>query len=734
MSTNGLRLPGRTCVLLLTALYAHASKAQPDTPPDFFDLPLDQLVSIAVTSVSKREEALDTAPATVLVITQDDIRARGYRSLVDVFDDLPGMDISKPYGDVYISPIWRGLRKDIGTPFLILIDGVPENDLYYNEADFLPAVPLIHIHQIEVVYGPASAAYGANAFAGVINVRTRPPGEQPALATEARIMTGAASTRISELAMQAAGEQGYLQLTARHDLSRHDDSHIERYEYTQPDYYGSPTLWGGFLGSTDYGHFDSPREHQGLDLRLGRDELDLRVQHYRISNGYGTEYPADAAQNHAKWTEFQQAATLTWDRAWQDGLTTTLRLRYRETGIDSRSDFVAGYNITDPASQQTVRVVDYSLWAVSNYATSGTLDVAYQWNPQLDLNGGLYAERKNLHKAGRSSYGPSLPPAQIDVNTYAFPPPPHQEFVANNRIDTNSTGGYLLARRHFDSDALQHSLDLGARVDHNSEYGTSTTLRTGYVMQSGNWTWKFLYGEAFREPPPRVLYGGWQGSGSDPDLEPERADTLETSLSYHNGSQRYLASLYRIDARKTIANFAGGATNLGKQTSQGIDLHWQRRWQEAKLPTATTWLYYSYLDTDQMGPAGSEHQGSIGDSARHKIYGGITLDWRSHWQATLRGRYVGDKTTIASNPLGTIPSYTTLDATLRYHKAAFEVALSVFNLTDRGYLHPGVRNANAGDTPGTLSQQGVWQGSAGFFNSALPQEGRLWVFSGTLRI
>jgi hypothetical protein len=50
--------------------------------------------------------------------------------------------------------------------------------------------------------------------------------------------------------------------------------------------------------------------------------------------------------------------------------------------------------------------------------------------------------------------------------------------------------------------------------------------------------------------------------------------------------------------------------------------------------------------------------------------------------------------------------------------------LVVNNLTGKGYFHPGVREANAGLTPGYFDSEGVWQGSQGFFNSLLPQPGR----------
>jgi outer membrane cobalamin receptor len=266
-------------------------------------------------------------------------------------------------------------------------------------------------------------------------------------------------------------------------------------------------------------------------------------------------------------------------------------------------------------------------------------------------------------------------------------------------------------------------------LDDQSVYGVAHTLRGGYVATHAGWTGKVLYGESYREPPPRVLYGGWAGSGSDPDLQPEEARTWELSLQREALGQRYLLSLYRVDAAHTIRNFAGGAQNMGHQRAEGLDLHWLGG-VESKTGIQW-WAYYSFLQTDQDDPAQVDQDQPIGDSARHKFHAGMTYHWAERFQMTLRGRYIGSKHTIASNPLDKIPAYRTLDATWRYATRQLELAVSIFNVLDHGYVHPGVRNANAGDVPGFWDEQGVWQGSAGFFNSALPQEGRQIYLTGS---
>src|SRR4029079_8137540 len=146
-----------------------------------------------VTSVSKAKEPLAQAPATVEVITGAEIERRGYPDLEAVLRDLPGFDFSRRAGASYSNVYQRGYRSIETNRTMLLIDGVEDNDLASSTAWISRQFPLSNIDRIEVVYRPASTMYGANAFAGVINVVTKQPeqivGEGKKLGGEARLMT-----------------------------------------------------------------------------------------------------------------------------------------------------------------------------------------------------------------------------------------------------------------------------------------------------------------------------------------------------------------------------------------------------------------------------------------------------------------------------------------------------------------------------------------------------------------
>lgn len=128
-----------------------------------------------VYSVSKSAEDLREAPATVYVVTAEEIARRGYTDLEAVLHDLPGFDITRTNGITYSNIYQRGNRSDLTTRTLVLIDGVEENDIWLQAVYLSRQYPLSNIARIEVIYGPASTMYGANAFSGVINILTKTP-------------------------------------------------------------------------------------------------------------------------------------------------------------------------------------------------------------------------------------------------------------------------------------------------------------------------------------------------------------------------------------------------------------------------------------------------------------------------------------------------------------------------------------------------------------------------------
>ncbi|HWN95412.1 MAG TPA: TonB-dependent receptor plug domain-containing protein, partial [Methylomirabilota bacterium] len=148
-----------------------------DDEPDFTMMSLEELGTIKVHMVmgaSKYAQKTTDAPSSISIVTQDDFKRYGYRTLADALQSLQGFHVSSDRNYSFLGA--RGISLgDFNSRTLLLIDGHRVNnnltDGAYLGSEFMLDVDLID--HVEVVRGPGSVLYGNNAFFGVINVVTR---------------------------------------------------------------------------------------------------------------------------------------------------------------------------------------------------------------------------------------------------------------------------------------------------------------------------------------------------------------------------------------------------------------------------------------------------------------------------------------------------------------------------------------------------------------------------------
>ncbi len=162
--------------LLSTALLAPPAQAQ-DSLESYLDMPLEDLLSMEVTSVSKKKQRLNEAAAAIYVITQEDIRRSGVTSIPEALRMAPGLQVAKIDSNKWAISS-RGFNTQFANKLLVLIDGrtvyTPSySGVYWDVQDTL----LEDIDRIEVIRGPGATLWGANAVNGVINIITKQAGE-----------------------------------------------------------------------------------------------------------------------------------------------------------------------------------------------------------------------------------------------------------------------------------------------------------------------------------------------------------------------------------------------------------------------------------------------------------------------------------------------------------------------------------------------------------------------------
>ena len=210
--------PGICAAILSSRVrVATCAFAQPRTA-DLADLSLEELANIEITSVSRRAERLADAPASIYVITGDDIRRSGVTSLPEALRLAPNLQVARVDARQYAISA-RGFNSTIANKLLVLIDGRTVytplfSGVFWDAQDVL----LEDVERIEVISGPGATLWGANAVNGVINVITRRASEtRGALAVRRRRQSRDAESAPATAALGGGGAFRVYGKTFRRD-------------------------------------------------------------------------------------------------------------------------------------------------------------------------------------------------------------------------------------------------------------------------------------------------------------------------------------------------------------------------------------------------------------------------------------------------------------------------------------------------------------------------------------
>jgi iron complex outermembrane receptor protein len=167
-STRAVRLIAGAC-----AIVEWTGASAQERGASLFDLSIEELGQVRVTSVSRRAEALNEAAASVYVITAADIRRSGVASIPEALRLAPGVEVARNGSNEWTISM-RGFSSDLSNKLLVLIDGRSVYSplfagVFWDVQDAL----LADIERIEVVAGPGGTLWGANAVNGVINIITK---------------------------------------------------------------------------------------------------------------------------------------------------------------------------------------------------------------------------------------------------------------------------------------------------------------------------------------------------------------------------------------------------------------------------------------------------------------------------------------------------------------------------------------------------------------------------------
>src|SRR5213593_4240280 len=163
-------------VIFVSGVFAQTRKSLTSSN-DLKKLSVEELMSVEVTTVSRRESTVGESPAAVFVITPEDIRRSGATTFPELFRMVPGMDVARIDNNKWAISA-RGFNDRFNGKLLVQVDGRTvynplSSGVYWDAVDY----PLEDIERIEIIRGPGASVWGANAVNGVINIITKPAKE-----------------------------------------------------------------------------------------------------------------------------------------------------------------------------------------------------------------------------------------------------------------------------------------------------------------------------------------------------------------------------------------------------------------------------------------------------------------------------------------------------------------------------------------------------------------------------
>ncbi|WP_247869763.1 TonB-dependent receptor [Herbaspirillum sp. ST 5-3] len=642
LSSLPLRRIGGLCAFAVAMAGQNDAQAV-SSELDLAALPIEQLLTLEVYSASKFVQKVSDAPSAVSVVSAADIKAFGWRTLADILRSMRGLYVTNDRNYSYLGA--RGFLRpgDYNTRFLLLVDGVRNNDALYDQAsigsEFMLDVDLIE--RVEFAPGPGSSIYGANAFFGVINIITKRGRDlHGAQASVQAGSYGASKARASYGMRGENGAEWLLSASAFHDRGA--------------DLY--------------FREFDSPATNNGIARNLDYD----RGNSVFVKGALG---PFSLSAAHSERTK--GIPTASFSQAFNDP---------RSYSVDTQSVIDFGYRTT-LADQSEFSSRLYG----GRYDYRG--DYAYDY-PPLTINRdgagarwwGAEAKLMVTRYAGHKLIGGVEYQQDYRRDQFNFDLDPYSAYLDDHRTG-NRAGVYLQDEITLRNDLL---LNAGIRYDHISSTDGTFNPRLALIYKAAPaTTLKALYGTAFRAPNTYEMYYEVLSAGgqkSNPDLKAERIRTYELIAEHHLATDaRITASLFRNTVSDLITQTMDPSDgllvfrNLSRARAHGAELEFEKAWSGGtRLRTSYSWQ----ITRDELTDT------ELANSPRHLAKLNLSAPvFQLGWRVGLEGQYVGRRKTLSSETGG----YWLANMTLSSMRLApgVELSASAYNLFDRRYADPG---------------------------------------------
>lgn len=648
----------------------------------------EEMLSIATGS----KQPIGKAPAVATVVTAADIKAMGATDLDEVLESVPGLHVARsPSG---YNPIYtiRGIYSNYNSQVLFLINGIPITNLFLGDrSQIWGGMSVQEIARIEVIRGPGSAIYGADAFAGVINIITKT--KEDIDGTEIGGRAGSFET-YNGWALHG-NTLGGFDVAA---MAEYHDTQGQR-QIIGADAQTDLDSLANTQASLAPGPVNLQRSNFDARLDISRGDWRFRGGLQRRAN-WGTGAGVNQALDpHGRFASDRWNADLTYHNAeFSDNWDVTGQLSYFQTSQKVENNvllYPPGATFGDPATPANTfpdgvignpEVYERHVRANVSAFYSGfdqhnlRIGAGFNYNSIYDVR-----ETKNFNLLAG---GPPIPlQGLVDVSNSS------QEVF----LRPGSREDYFLFLQDEWNFANDWELTTGLRYDYYSDFGSTINPRLALVWEARHdLTTKLLYGRAFRAPSwaetrninNPVAYG-------NPNLDPETINTVELAFDYRPHDKLRLGlnlfNYWWSDIIRFVPDTNGStntARNTGEQNGYGLEL-------EADWKLASTFRLIGNYSFQRSTDEATNRD--AGYAPRNKLY--VRGDWEflPDWHFTPQIDWVAGRQRVYGDPRPPIDDYVWADLTLRRKRVLdhWEVAFSVRNL-----FNTDAREPSPAGTPG----------------------------------
>jgi outer membrane receptor protein involved in Fe transport len=673
---TSLLLAGAVSFSGLLAPLAAAQDVQDMDLDSLLELSLESLFAVKIITASKVVESAMLAPSTAYVITAEHIQRLGLRDLKDVLTLVPGVDTVDPH--FFLEGGQRGFMGTFSQT-LILINGREMNNLIAGETFIAHQFRTHNVKQVEVINGPGSALYGANAVAGVINVITKTSDDLDGF--EVSSMVGPHNTL--ETAVSFGSESRGLKVWGSYAYYQTDGEDFSR--YLSDTAKASPMAENNAYRRlpSEYGY---ENEARAIPITMHAEYAGFYVgmNYYQNVMGRGTSgIQWDYTQGEDYRELMMGYAGYNRKNLFDGKMDLSLEYRYYEERFWGNHTEGEG-PLENPydGTFKTDGITDVDIGAYRGFYS----------NKRSEGSTKHVAKYENTLRLGEDNVlvaGIDYELADVVGANWSRLDKPHPSIGTDQRRDAFNNwkwAVYVQDQQKLFGDRL--ILTAGLRYDDHERYGGTWNPRGGIVYRPVEATvFKLLYGESFREPTVFELL-------SDTNIKPMTMQTYEFAWQQFFGKhvKNSVVGFYNTakDMIVSDATELGGISNKGELEASGFENE-----LSVNYGPFTGFANYTYTVSHLDDPTEGRYR--VLDIPRHKANLGLMVDLPADLSLGLVSRYRSEVDTEYYGERVEIDDFITMDATLSMMKipgmrADAHIDLIVKNVFDATYYDPEPRS------------------------------------------